>query len=130
MQIHGLDISCGLCNHEIMDGFTQEHKREIEWKLIDVIISSLKQGTITEEELPTVASYILDTIKTVKNHDQLLQFLRDLSARWSIFSPVLVVESGEVKEKMEDKVASDVLKLAKENKIEEALTLAKTVTSS
>lgn len=113
-----------------MDSFTEEHKKEVEWKLVDVIISSLKQEMLTEEELPVVSSYILDNIKHVKTHDELMVFLRDLSNRWPIFSPVLVLESGEVKEKVEDQVALDVLKLAKENKIEEALKLAKTVTSS
>lgn len=59
-----------------------------------------------------------------------MQFLRDLSSKWSIFTKLLVLESGEVKEKTEDKVAEDVLKMAKEGKIDEAIGLAKTMTEN
>lgn len=113
-----------------MNGFTQEHKKEVEWKLIDAITEGLKTGVIKESDLPTIASYILDSIKNVTNHEQLLQFLRDLSAKWNIFSPVLVAESGEVREKKEDQTFEKVLTLAKENKVEEAIALAKTATEA
>lgn len=105
---------------------TAEHKKEAERRLVEIIIKALEQGDLKADEFPVVSSFILDKIKEANNHDSLMQFLRELSGKWRIFTPALVLESGEIKEGQKNEVAQNVLNLARSGKIDEALNLAKT----
>lgn len=125
-----LDFLYLLCNHENMDAFTQEHKKEVERMLVETIIAALQQGTLSDTEVPTLSAFILERVEAITTHEEMVVFLRELSGKWPIFTPLLVLESGEAKEKMEESVVSSVLKLAKENKVEEAIDLAKSATKN
>lgn len=116
-------------NNKDMD-ISQQHKEEIERKIIESIIVNLEENKLPQEELPIIADFVLGKIDTVKNHDELVIFLTELSTKWPIFTNITSIEKGEVKEKVEDKVAEDVLNLAKSGKIDEAIGLAKTMTES
>ncbi|MCL5970765.1 MAG: hypothetical protein M1450_04690 [Patescibacteria group bacterium] len=109
---------------------SEEHRREVERKIVGTIITGLEQNTLPNSEFEKVASFILDKMKNVKTHEELVLFLRDLSSKWSIFTSLLVIESGELKEEMEEKAADKVLSLAKEGKVEDALSLAKQANNS
>lgn len=102
-----------------------EKKKEIETALVEIVTKALTEDVLTEEDAPKVASFILDKINNVKTQEELLTFLRELSAQWSIFTPLLVIESGEVKEKSEEKAIEHVEALAEHGNIEEALQAAK-----
>lgn len=102
-----------------------EKKKEIETALVEVVTKALTEDTLTEEEAPTVASFILDRITAVRTQQELLAFLRELSAQWSIFTPLLVIESGEIKEKSEEVSVKQIEALAEHGNIEEALQAAK-----
>lgn len=109
---------------------TNEKIQEIERRSVEVIIKGLEQGVIMEEDMQQAASYILTGLKNVTNQDELLSFLRQLSSKWTIFTPVLVLESGEIKEKMEDRAVDQVLDLARKGDIKQALDIAKSATAT
>jgi len=109
---------------------TEEHKKEVERKLVEVIIDSLEKNLISVGDKDTISAFILGRALNVRTHEELITFLRELSSKWSIFSPLLVIESGEVKEKNEDRVVDKVQSLTQEGKIDEAINMAKTTVSN
>lgn len=109
---------------------TEEHKREVEKKLVETIIDSLKKNLISVADKDAVSAFILAKMPSVKTHEELITFLRELSSKWAIFSPLLVTESGEVKDKNEEKAVDKVETLTQEGKIDEAINMAKTAVNS
>lgn len=100
----------------------------IEQEVVDTLVASLDKEAISEQELPTIADYVLTHIDNLKTKDEIMPFLRQLSEKWRIFTPLLVMHSGEIKEKQEGKVAKDVLSLAQLGRLDQAIKLAKTMT--
>jgi len=107
---------------------TDEHRTEIERKILKAIINALENNQVTEEDLPNIADFVLARIDDCKNHDQLIKFLDELSQKWPFFEGLEQIERGEVTEAKEDQVEQEVLNLAKSGKVTEAINLAKTVT--
>lgn len=105
-----------------------DKKKEIEQRLVETVISSLEKGELTTDDYSKVSSLILEKMKTVTTQEQLAQFLKDLSAKYPIFSKMTTLHMGEEQEKKDEKTTQDVVKLAESGKIEDAITLAKTVT--
>lgn len=110
--------------------FTTEDKNRIETSIVNAIISSLKTNAIEELELSAVADFVLGRIDNVKTNIELLAFLSELSSKWQIFKQIEKIEQGKLKEQKEDEVARGVLDLAKTGKIDDAIKLAKTMTTS
>lgn len=109
---------------------TKEHKNEIEKKIVEAIIAGLANKNLLASQLSEIADFVLQRIDEVKNEDELLAFLADLSSKWPIFNNIKLTEEGEVKNEAEKEVANDVLDLAKNGKIDDAIGLAKTMTNT
>lgn len=109
---------------------TEEHKKQIERKIAEVMITALEDGKVGEADLPTIATFVLEKIDKAQNHDELIKSLDELSAKWPVFENLEQIERGEVSEASEDTVEKGVLKLAKSGQVEEAINLAKTVTEN
>lgn len=103
-------------------------KKNLEQEVVDTLISSLDKEMVTEEEIPEIADYVLTQIDSMKTPAEVMPFLRTLSEKWRIFTPLLVSHSGEIKHKAEGKVAKDVLSLAQLGRLDQAIKLAKTMT--
>lgn len=108
---------------------TQDHKNEIEKKIVETIALSLENNTLQQNELSDIASFVLDRMDQVKNHEELILFLSELSSKWPIFGQIEAIEKGEVKEQKEEQAFQNVLDLAKSGKIDEAVNLAKEATN-
>ena len=63
-------------------------------------------------------------------YTQLIEFLEELVIQWPFFEHILAVEKGEERNMAEHEVAEGVAMLAKEGKIDTALSLAKTMTKN
>lgn len=103
-------------------------KKLIEQHVVERMITALDRDEINDNEVPLIADFVLTHIDAVATEDEKMVFLRELAERWRIFTGLLVTQSGEVKEKVEDEVAGGVLTLAQSGKIEQAIKLAKTMT--
>lgn len=103
-------------------------KKLIEQHVVERMISALDREEIDENEVPLIADFVLKGVDSITNEDEKMAFLRELAGKWRIFTGLLVIQSGEVKEKVEDEVAGGVLALAQHGKIEEAIKLAQTMT--
>ena len=107
---------------------TEAHKTEVERKILEAEIDALENDQLSEAELPEIADFVLARIDQIHDHDQLVKFLDELSAKWSFFDNIEQLERGEVTEAKEDRVEQEVLELVKSGKVNEAINLAKTVT--
>ncbi len=110
--------------------FTQEHKTEIENKIVETIADEVEKGNLKEENLKDIADFVLGRIDQIKNQDELIAFLFELSTKWTVFKTIETMERANLKGKVEKEVAEGVLMLAKNGKIDEALNLAKTMTKT
>lgn len=110
-----------------MDAFN-EKVTNIQSAIVEKIAQALEGEKITEDELPTIATFVLNNTKSLTTEEQLLAFLDELAKKWPFFEPIEELEKGRAREAGEDKVVADVLKLAKSGQINEAVDLAKTVT--
>src|SRR3990167_10477094 len=97
---------------------TSQHRKEIEEKIMEAIITALENNRLKQDELPLIASYVLERIDKINNHEELIVFLRDLSDKWAIFDNLEEIEKGEVKEENDEDVVEGMLQLAKSGKID------------
>lgn len=109
---------------------TQDHKNEVERKIVEVVIAALENNNLQQSELPSIGDFVLGRIDAIKTQGELLNFLSELSLKWAIFKNIEMIEKGEAKDQKEDKVAENVLNLAKQGNINDAISLAKTMTES
>lgn len=107
---------------------SQERRDAIEKEIAELIIKGLKEGSLKEEDLSPIAKFVLEKIDTLATEEQMVTFLSELSQKWSVFSNIHNIEKGKVMDQTEDLAAQNVLDLAKEGKIDEAVDLAKSVT--
>lgn len=110
--------------------FTPEEKKELESAIVDKIIDALEHEVITQADTATISDYVLTHIDTLTHELEVQVFLKNLSEKWKIFEPLLLLKQGEYKEIVEDEVAEGVLILAQHGKVDEAIKLAKTMTTN
>ncbi len=106
------------------------YKKKVEQEIVNTIIKGLKENTLTEVDSHRIATFVLEGVDKISNHNELIGFLSLLSIRWPIFSPIAQMEEGKLKRVVEKKTAQDVLKLISQNQIGSAIKLAQGVTES
>ena len=108
--------------------FTDQHKEELERRIVETIIQALEKGEVKQSDLSEVATVVLEKVDQLENQDQVAEFMTELSVRWPIFKPILQIELGKIKSELEKRVAHEVLRLANSGDVEAAIRLAKTMT--
>lgn len=102
---------------------TNEQKEILYTKLLMVMISSLENGTLSSDNLPVMAGYLLDGLNSVDTKEQLAQFLIKLATDWPIFHTLCTIEVGGLNQHQEAQEAQKVLELTRSGKVDEALSL-------
>jgi hypothetical protein len=125
-----------ICFNLSMDPTAQAYKDKITERIAKIIEESLSKKVITLEQAQQIAPYVLENIDLAKTNNELFEFVTNLSAKWSIFGSILTapdqaqapsVAASAVQEKT-DQIIQATENLLKENKIDEALQVAKTGT--
>lgn len=101
----------------------EDSKNRIGTQLTSRLAQALKDKEITLEEQPAISATLL-TIDTLQTTDDLLKFLEDISKKWSIFSNHAIMEKARFSEKQEDVTVKRIENLIKENKLDQALSVA------
>lgn len=114
---------------KVMDPI-EAYRNKIGERLTRRLAKALQDEKITKDELSEASSYILDNIDIAKDASQLVDFLSALSQKWPIFSDVLTLEEGEIKEEKEDEAIEKTEALIKESKFDEALKVAESATEN
>lgn len=107
----------------------EQHKKDVERKLVDAIITALEQGNLRSEEVPAVSDFILQKIELLKTHHDLVGFLDELSTQWPVFSQVDILEHAEEQEETERLATANVQDLINHGDLDAAIAAAKTVTN-
>ncbi len=92
-----------------MDGnsvFDDQHKKDLEVKLVRKILDAYDSNELDYYEMKDAAGYILDNFPQVSSHEQLVDFLKNLSGYWPTFKTFLTVELGETKQDNEKQLIS------------------------
>jgi hypothetical protein len=118
-----------------MDPAFQAYKNKTEKRIAIIIGESLQSLTITEDDAEEMGKYILDNIDLIKTNSELLDFVTKLSAKWPIFNSILTSPdqtqtppAADATQEKTDQIIHATEDLLKENKIDEALQVAKTGT--
>ena len=98
-----------------------DHKKNLERMIIDTMTNSLEKQKLAESELQTISKFVLEHIDRINNHQQLVSFVDQLSAKWPIFLTIDQIERGEEKKFTETEAAKTMLNLIKNGKSNEAL---------
>ena len=101
--------------------FDEVYKNKIGSQLTKRLAQALDEGDVTVEEARKVASYILANIDNATNHPQLINFLTQLSKKWSFYSGILTIEKGKKLDEEEEEKIEEVTELIKKDKVEEAI---------
>lgn len=105
--------------------FTEEKKKELEKQIVEMAISALENGAITEYMLGDISQFVLSRIDGIKNDEELATFLKDLSQRWSMFSPLYQEQKGQEQEEKDEAIADKAQALVKAGNIDEAIQIMK-----
>jgi hypothetical protein len=120
-----------------MDPF-QAYKDKIEMRIAGILSDSLAKKIINIDESDEMATYILENIDLAKTNGELLTFVENLSAKWPIFSTILTAPdqaetplptANQIQEKT-DQIVNATEDLIRENKLDEALQVAKAATEN
>lgn len=121
-----------------MDDSLQTYKDKVGTRIASIIGEALQQLKITQEDAEQMGKYVLDNIDLAKTNSELLDFITNLSAKWSIFNSILTSDdqvptntpSPAQSQEKTDEIVHTAEDLIKENKIEEALQVAKAATDN
>lgn len=105
--------------------YIEEKKKDIEKQIVDLCISALDNKSLTEDQMGDISFFVLERIDLVKTQEELIEFLRNLSQRWSIFSGMLEIVEGEEEVANEKSKIENVENLIKSGDIDQALMAAK-----
>ncbi len=105
--------------------FTQEKKKELEKQIVELAISALESGVITEDILGEVSQFVLSKIDRIKNTKELDYFLAELSKRWNIFKPLFQEQKGIEQEEKDEQTADKAEELVKLGNIDGAIQIMK-----
>ena len=104
-----------------------EHKKEVQGRIMETLLTAYEKLEINRADFDEISKFLLEKDPTVKTHHDLIVFLRELTAKWKIFSFVLTLEDGEVKKIEENKAVEQIESLTQEGKIDEALEAARKI---
>lgn len=104
------------------------HKEDVQYDVIKIIASALQSGKLSAGEAGEIAAFILERIDDVKTHEQMAEYITELSSKWPMFSNIASVERAEVRKIVEEEVTRGVLTLLEHGKVDHALALVKTMT--
>ncbi len=105
-----------------------DKKEVIQRRILETILQGLNNNILTQDDLPIIAEYVLGQMESIQNENELLTFLQSLAEKWQLFTNLKTLEERKVQELEEKDKTQQVLQLTREGKVEEALTLAKTIT--
>lgn len=107
-----------------------EQKELIYKNIVDIILEAIRVKDIESFELSNIAEFSLKRIKELQNENDTHLFYQELAERWPVFELLLEEEQGKISKQTEGEVSEGVLTLLHHGKIDDALSLAKTATTT
>lgn len=108
---------------------SQERKDQVFRAIAELNITLFENRSFSEENFAPVADFILGKIDIIQTEEELLSFLSELVEKWPVFEPILNQEKNKNTVSNTAQVTQNIVDLAKEGKIDEAIDMAKQATS-
>lgn len=108
----------------------QTYQEKLEEEIVNLLIDALEKEEITEETMSIISGYVLDHVTSVTDNKSAIAFLEVLTEKWKMFEPLLTLEKSILQEQVEDEVADGVLLLLEHGKLDSAIKLAKSATTT
>lgn len=89
--------------NSIKDKTVEEIKNELYDSLMDTILDAVIHGRTALKDGKQSAQFMLDKLDNAKTKDEILQFLFDLSTKWSLYSPIYIKMKYSVEEEKDTK---------------------------
>ena len=107
---------------------SQERKDELDRAIASLIADLIEKETLQEYELGKIVDFYGARIDASQTEEDIQNFIFDFVEKWPVFAALKTTEHNNNVQKTEEEITQDVLSLAKEGRLEEAVGLAKTVT--
>ncbi len=104
---------------------TDLYRDKIGDRLTRRLAQAYKDEEISRDELSEISTYILENIDKATDNSGILQFLENISAQWPFLSDMVAGEKEEISSQDQNEKVSQIDTLISENKIDEALKVAK-----
>jgi len=108
----------------------KEEVEKLHGAILDIIISGLENGAITEVDVPIISRFVLDGTETAVTQEELMTFLKLLAEKWGMFEVLKVSALADVKKKTDAQAAAHALTLLQAGNIDGALAMVKSATDS
>ena len=108
----------------------QDKKNQIEERITQVILGEIEKETLTIDQSSEIVNYCLEKIKPVNTQEELLAFLSEISAKWPMFSQLVILEQGKAKEENKEEAVENIVDLVKSGNIDEAVNMAKSANNN
>lgn len=102
-----------------------EKKKSLEKQIVETMINAAENKIITDEQLSVISTVILAKLDGIIDNVTYEEFLEEITNRWDMFKPLLVLEKSVEKEKIEEEAIKQALQLVQQGNIEEAINTAK-----
>lgn len=119
-----------ICRTMIVMTITANYIKHIQKEVIMTSLSAFEKKEVTRDDLSEIAKLVLAATEDMTLHSELTSMLQVLSSKWPIFSNLLVIEKGKELEEHKQAAITNILSLTKEGKIQDAISAAKTFTST
>jgi hypothetical protein len=108
--------------------FTADDIRKIEREIIETTLPVFEKNEVSEDDLRQIATIVLDGIEGITTHEKMIELLEQLAQRWPMFLKLVTIEKGKMREDKKEGIVDDVMQLAKAGQIQQAISMAKTMT--
>jgi len=105
--------------------FGEELKKEIEKKIVNLVISGLQNKLLVEKDLPEIGDFVLERIDLINTEVELDAFLGELAKKWPCFSYFELSKKEDISKKVDNEIADGVELLIEHGKLDRALSLLK-----
>lgn len=129
LRLSSLTFAC-ICRTMIVMTITANYIKHIQREIITMTVKAYEQNEVSEAEMSEIAKLVLAATEHMTLHSELTTMLQALAAKWPMFSNLLTIERGKELEEHKEEAINNVLSLTKEGKIQDAISAAKTFTST
>ncbi len=109
---------------------SHEQKEILFKKILDVMQMGAEAGALEQYELNDISEYSLKRANELNSEGEIRMFYEELSDRWPVFGILLEEEDSRVKERAEEEATEGAATLLQHGKIDEALALVKSATTT
>jgi hypothetical protein len=104
------------------------YREKIGERLTRRLVQALKDKEIAQDDFAEISTFILDNIDNAKSNEELVQFLEDVARQWPFLSDMVVDEKKEAETQNVQEKVQQIDTLITQNKIDDALQVAKDAT--